>query len=136
MALTPGKVADEAGVTRDTVLYYEREGILEEPPRTNSGYRQFPPSVVPTIRFIQEAQSLGFSLEEIQSLLSIRDAETTDRDEVRTLARTKLKSIQQKIRKLQRIEHTLDELLERCEREGSYDDCPIIESLQPGEDPS
>lgn len=136
MALTPGQVADEAGVTRDTVLYYEREGILEEPPRTNSGYRQFPHTVVPTIRFVQEAQTLGFTLDEIQSLMSIRDGDTADCDEVRTLARDKQKSIRQKIQKLQRIEQTLGELIERCERDGSYDYCPIIESLQPEEEAS
>lgn len=131
MALTTGQVADKANVKKDTVLYYEREGLIEDPPRTESGYRQFSNDVVRTIHFIQQAQSLGFTLEEIQSLLSIRDGEEENCEDVRELARRKQKSIRDKITKLQQMEQTLDELIDQCEREGSYDYCPIIESLQP-----
>lgn len=131
MALTTGQVADEAGVKKDTVLYYEQEGLIDEPPRTDNGYRQFPNSVARTIKFIQEAQTLGFTLNEIKSLLSIRDGSQKNCDDVRELAQEKQNSIKKKINKLRKIENTLDDLIDECEREGSYDYCPIIESLQP-----
>ena len=131
MVFTTGEVAERAGVKTDTVRYYEDRGLINEPPRTDSGYRQFPEGVVQTIRFIKEAQNLGFTLSEIQSLLSIRESEKDDCDEVRDLARDKQQSIQDKIEKLKRMEQTLDELIDRCERKGTYDYCPIIESLQP-----
>lgn len=131
MSLTTGQVAEESGVKKDTVLYYEREGLIAEPPRLENGYRQFPNDVVRTIRFIQEAQSLGFTLNEIRSLLSIREGETQDCDNVQKLARDKQASIQNKIEQLKRMERTLDELIEQCEQNGTYDYCPIIESLQP-----
>lgn len=131
MSLTTGQVADEAGVKKDTVLYYEREGLIEEPPRAGNGYRQFPNDVVRTIQFIREAQSLGFTLEEIRSLLSIREGDSENCDDVRRLARDKQQSIQEKIEKLQRMERTLGDLVEQCEQDGTYDYCPIIESLQP-----
>lgn len=131
MSLTTGQVADEAGVNKDTVLYYEREGLIDEPPRTSNEYRQFPEEVVHTIRFIQEAQSIGFTLSEIQSLLSIRDGKSVDCDDVQSMARDKQQSIRNKINKLKKMKQTLDELIEQCERNGTYEYCPIIESLQP-----
>jgi Hg(II)-responsive transcriptional regulator len=134
MALTTGQVADEAEVNKDTVLYYEREGLIEEPPRTDSGYRQFSNDVVQRIRFIQEAQLLGFTLTEIQSLLSIREGEDEDCEDARELARDKKQSIQNKIKKLKQMDRTLGELIEQCEQEGTYDHCPIIETLNPGKD--
>lgn len=131
MGLTTGQVAEEAGVKKDTVLYYEREGLIEEPPRTNSNYRQFSNDVVRTIRFIREAQSLGFTLEEIKSLLSIRDGESDNCENAREIANEKRTSIQAKIEKLQRMKRTLDDLIDQCEQNGTYDYCPIIDTLQP-----
>lgn len=131
MGLTTGQVAEKADVKKDTVLYYEREGLIEEPPRTDSNYRQFPNDVVRTIRFIREAQSLGFTLEEIRSLLSIRDGEKENCDNARTIARNKRESIDAKIEKLKRMKRTLDDLIEQCEQKGTYEYCPIIDSLQP-----
>jgi MerR family copper efflux transcriptional regulator len=136
MSLTTGQVADDAGVKKDTILYYEREGLIDEPPRTDNGYRQFPQDTVQTIRFIQEAQSLGFTLNEIESLLSLREGESVDCDDVQSMAREKHQSIENKIKKLEKMKETLDDLIEQCERNGTYEYCPIIESLQPEGQPS
>ena len=65
-ALTIGQVAREAHVGIDTVRFYEREGLIEEPPRRPSGYRQYPPETVQRVRFIRRAKDLGFTLTEIQ----------------------------------------------------------------------
>jgi Hg(II)-responsive transcriptional regulator len=136
MSLTTGQVAEEAGVKKDTILYYEREGLIDEPPRTDNSYRQFPHDVVQTIRFIQEAQSLGFTLNEIDSLLSIREGDSVNCDDVQALAREKQQAIENKISKLKKMKKTLDDLVEQCNRDGTYEYCPIIESLQPEVQPS
>jgi MerR family copper efflux transcriptional regulator len=81
MALKIGEVAERGGVNLQTIRYYEREGLLPEPPRRESGYRMFPESTVRRVRFIKRAQELGFTLAEIRELLSLRmmRAETAPR---------------------------------------------------------
>lgn len=76
--LTIGQVAREAGVAVETVRFYEREGLLEEPIRRTSGYRQFDQSAVARLRFVKQAQRLGFTLREIKDLLALKlDPEST-----------------------------------------------------------
>lgn len=69
MSLTTGDVADEAGVDYQTVLCYEREGLIDEPPQLYNGYRQSPHEAVCTIQFMQRVRDLGFTLKEIDRLL-------------------------------------------------------------------
>ncbi len=81
MAFTIGEVAKRSGLGLETIRFYERKGLIEEPPRTDSGYRQFPEDVVARIRFIRRAKELGFKLSEISELLSLRvDPDTTCAD--------------------------------------------------------
>ncbi len=81
MPLTIGQVAKRSGIGLETVRFYERKGLVEEPPRTVSGYRQYPEDVVSRIRFIRRAKELGFKLSEISELLSLRvDPDTTCAD--------------------------------------------------------
>jgi len=126
--LTTGDVADEAGVDYQTVLYYEREGLIEEPPRLDNGYRQYPHDTVRTIQFIQRAKDLGFTLEETQKLLEIRDGSNADCDEVESFAREKRKDLRTRIEKLQKMEAVLSNLIEEC-ADGEYEYCPILETL-------
>ena len=70
--LTIGKVAERAGVGVETVRFYEREGLLDEPTRTASGYRQFDEDVIRRLEFISRAKELGFTLNEIKELLSLQ----------------------------------------------------------------
>ena len=81
MKMTIGQVARQAGVGVETIRFYEREGIIDEPPRRDSGYRQYSQDVVKRILFIKRAKELGFSLKETQELLTLRvDPESTCAD--------------------------------------------------------
>jgi MerR family mercuric resistance operon transcriptional regulator len=131
--LTIGKVAQQAGVGVETVRFYEREGLIDQPPRGASGYRHFPESVVPRVLFIKRAKELGFTLNEIKELLSLRvDPETTCAD-VKQRAETKIVDIEEKMRSLRRMRTALVKLTESCSGRGPVDDCPILEALDPQE---
>ena len=130
---TIGKVAERAGVGVETVRFYEREGLIDEPPRGPSGYRHYPTSVVPRLLFIKRAKELGFTLNEIKELLSLRlDPGTTCAD-VKQRAETKLVDIEEKMRSLRRMKEALVKLTESCSGRGPVDGCPILEALDPQE---
>jgi MerR family mercuric resistance operon transcriptional regulator len=132
-SLTIGKVAQQAGVGVETVRFYEREGLIAEPPRGPSGYRHYPESVVPRLLFIKRSKELGFTLNEIKDLLSLRlDPETTCAD-VRRRAETKIVDIEEKMHSLRRMKKTLLKLTESCNGRGPVDECPILEALDPQE---
>lgn len=130
--LTTGDVADEAGVDYQTVLYYEREGLIDEPPRLENGYRQYPQETVRTIQFIQRANDLGFTLEETRQLLDIQDGSNADCSEVELFAREKRQDLRKRIDKLQKMESVLSDLIEEC-ASGEYEYCPILETLTEAE---
>lgn len=128
--LTTGEVAECAGVNVQTVRYYERRGLIPEPPRSSGGFRQYRPEHAARIRFIKRAQELGFTLEEAHELLDLRATPDADRADVRAVAQEKRDEVQQKIDDLRRIQATLDDLIEACEGHGSTDDCPILHALE------
>ena len=114
--LTIGQLAKQAGLGLETLRFYEREGLIPDPPRRASGYREYPPDTVARVKFIKRAKELGFSLKEIAELLTLRvDPETTCAD-VRKRAETKVSDVRDKIRTLRRIERALGKL--RCLSEG------------------
>ncbi len=128
--LKTGELAKQAGVNVETLRFYEREGLLAEPPRRASGYREYPPDTVQRIRFIQRAKELGFTLREIKGLLELRvDPETTCA-EVKQQAAEKIADVKQKISDLRRIERALNKLLKTCRGSGPIDDCPILKHLE------
>src|SRR5690606_5662921 len=105
--LTRKQVADHAGVTIEAVRFYEREGLIEEPPRTEANYRKYPEDTIKRIRFIKRAQNLGFTLPEVKELLSLRmSAETTPAD-IRQRAVAKIEDIESKIQALQSMKRIL-----------------------------
>ncbi|RUL88019.1 MerR family transcriptional regulator [Tautonia sociabilis] len=124
-----GEVARRSGVNVETLRFYEREGLLPEPPRRESGYRKYPPETVELIRFIKRAQELGFSLREVQELLSVRNAPRAKSGPVRRLLAAKVVEIERKIQDLQVLKQVLDELLGRCDGRRSASSCPLIRSL-------
>jgi MerR family mercuric resistance operon transcriptional regulator len=128
-SLTTGELAEKTGVNIETVRYYERRGLIMEPPRTESGYRQFPPETVQRIRFIKRAQELGFTLNEIEQLLSIADGDGSRCEDVYEFTIGKVQEIEERIRHLQRLKAVLAELAESCPHKGPIEKCPIIESL-------
>ena len=101
--LTIGELADAADVGRETVRFYERRGLLPQPPRTDSGYRNYPPESVERLRFIRRAQGLGFTLEEIAELLALRVDEVAACGTVEARARAKLTKVAQKLTDLRRM---------------------------------
>ena len=128
MPLTIGQVAERSGIGIETVRFYERKGLVEEPPRADSGYRQYPEDVVARIRFIRRAKELGFKLSEISQLLSLRvDPDTTCAD-VKNQTELKIADVEEKIRVLQGIKTALKKLAASCVGTGPTSECPILES--------
>ena len=128
--LTIGQVAKQTGVGVETLRYYEREGLVEEPTRSSSsGYRQYPDSVVKRIHFIKRAQQLGFSLKEIAELFALRVDPTIDAGSVKRRVETKLVDIEHKIEELLRMKLALERLAHLCTGQGPISACPILDAL-------
>lgn len=128
--LTIGQLAKRAGVNLETIRYYERRELLPEPPRRESGYRAYPPESITRIRFIKSAQALGFTLEEISHLLSLRVNAETSCEQVRMQAEQKLVEVTQKIQALQALQQALLTLTAACAQGGPQGECPILEMLE------
>jgi Hg(II)-responsive transcriptional regulator len=127
--LTIGALAQAAGIGVETVRFYERRGLLPEPPRTPSGYRQYPGEAVDRVKFIRRAQGLGFALREISELLDLRVDEVAACGPVEVQAREKLEQVAGKIKELQRMEAALQRLVEACQAREPTGACPILEEL-------
>ncbi len=98
--LTIGELAEQAKVHVETLRYYERRGLIEQPPRSASNYRLYPENAVRRVRFIKRAQELGFSLNDVKELLSLRAAPEAECGEVRRHAEAKIADINAKIHAL------------------------------------
>ena len=128
--LTIGQLAKKAGVNVETIRYYERRRLIPEPPRRESGYRQYTADFVVRIQFIKRAQELGFSLNEISELLALRIDSETSCSEVRKHAEAKIANIEGKIQSLQSVKRALVELVQVCNENGTTGECPILEALE------
>ncbi len=128
--LTIGQVSSRSGVSIETVRFYEREGLLTKPERTLSGYRQFDEEVIARLQFIQRAKELGFTLNEIKELLSLRVDPDTSCEDVRARAEVKIADIEGKIRTLQRMKKALVRLTQECGEKGGGSECPILDALE------
>ena len=134
MQMTIGKLATAAGVRIDTVRYYERRGLLPEPPRSASGYRRYGDEALRRLRFIRRAQALGFSLAEIGELLALRAAEG-QHAEVRAAARERLADVERRVRELQALKRSLSALIRDCaDADARGEACPILGALEHGLD--
>jgi len=136
-----GELATKSGVTRDTLRYYERLGLLPPPQRTSGGFRVYPAPTLDRLRFIRQAQTLGLTLHEIGALVSFQTrADGLGRcREVRDLLRLKLDDFETRLAELQEFRNTLSDYLSECERTLSEGDasetqrepcCPVIENLR------
>lgn len=126
--LTIGKAAREAGVNIETVRFYERRGLIEQPPK-GGGYRIYSPELVARIRFIKEAQQIGFSLSEIRELLTLRADPAADCSDVQRQAMAKLEEVQRKVEKLREIGRALETLIAACPGRGGLRACSILDAL-------
>jgi len=128
--LTRGKLAKSSGVHPETIRYYEQNGLIPVPARSESNYRLFDQDSVERVHFIKRAQSVGFSLDEIRLLLSLKYAVDATCEPVRQLAQEKLVELDHKIHALQMMKTLLDGLVNDCP--GGTDpieECPILEHL-------
>ena len=129
--MTIGTAARKAGVGVETIRFYERRGLIEQPPRpSGNGFRVYPEQSIQRIRFIRQAQDLGFSLKEIEVLLSLRTDPTTDCADVRERAQTKLEEVNNKIARLAAIQSALKSLIDACPGQGAVRSCSILEALE------
>ena len=125
-ALTIGRLARKAGVNVETVRYYQRIGLVDEPGKPAEGFRTYAPETVDRITFIKRAQVLGFSLDEVRELLEIGDGHCAD---VRARAEEKRECVVARIGELEALKETLDTLIDACLAGRDDAHCPIVESL-------
>lgn len=128
------EVAQTAGCNIQTLRYYERRGILKAPQRTRSGYRDYSSETIRLIRFIKRAQDLGFTLDEIEELLKLRDGRNRQRGQVRAVAEEKMRDIERKLGRLQAMHRALKGLVECCASDRIKQSCPILDALSEPDD--
>lgn len=128
--LTIGQVAARAGVGVETVRFYERRGLIRQPPRLGLGYRRYPEGTVLQISFIRHAKELGFTLGEIQELLALRVHPKRSCGPVRRKAEAKVLEVDEKLKGLRRLRKTLQKLVRACDERKPTSECPILDALE------
>lgn len=135
-SLRIGQVAKATGLTVDAIRFYERQGLLKRPTRTEAGFRLFQRQDIQTLLFIRRAQELGFSLGDIRQLLYVAATEAPACSHVRDLLQRKLEAVQGKLSELRKLERRLKAALQKCHEELAGDSqcvdrhCPVLEQLQ------
>ena len=129
-----GQVARESRVGVETIRFYENRGLIALPGRNQSGYRQYPESVIKQIQFIQHAKSLGFSLREVGELMRLKDKRDSSCSLIKQTALAKIADIQQKIDSLESMKMALQPLVAQCKASDSIDHCPILGALDKNTD--
>ncbi len=126
-----GELARSAGVTPDTIRYYEREGLLPSPERTPSGYRDYGPGVMDDLLFIKKAQALGLKLSDVREVLEISSGGKPPCEHVRATVSARLVEVEERLRELRALRATLRETLQRLDRAPAPKAgcrCAVIES--------
>ncbi|MDX8378336.1 MAG: heavy metal-responsive transcriptional regulator [Mariprofundales bacterium] len=123
-----GQLAKQSSVTIDTIRYYEKRQLMPKPQRTSAQYRNYAADDVKRLLFITHAKELGFTLEEIKTLLSLR-SNNVECVQVRTIAKNKAAEIAARIKHLARMEEVLLQLADKCAKQDN-DQCPILKSLE------
>jgi Hg(II)-responsive transcriptional regulator len=127
--LTIGRLAKAGGVTPETVRYYERRDLLRRPVRNAAGYRLYSEESVRRLRFIKQAQLLGFTLVEIAELLTLRADPSGTCAEVRSCAERKMADIDERIAALARVRRALATVAAACDGAAAISECPILDTL-------
>ena len=125
--MTIGQVAAAADVHVETIRYYQRLGLVGEPPRPLGGIRRYDDTTVARLRFIKRAQQLGFALDEVRHLLALEDGQSCR--ETRALAEKKLAVIDTRLSDLRRMQKSLKTLIAECDSGKRPRACPIIATL-------
>ena len=124
-----GKVAKRAGIGIETVRIYARQGLIDEPPRTESGYRKYPSESLARLHFIKRAEELGFSLNEIKELLFLRQDSHATKADIKKRTLEKIEDVKKKRKELTRVLGVLEHLASTCDGDGPVSDCPILGAL-------
>jgi len=124
--LTIGRLAKAADVNVETIRYYQRINLINEPRKPPEGFRVYPDETIDRIRFVKRAQKLGFNLQDISRLLALGDGHCND---VREEAEIKLIQIEAQIKDLQSMRKTLKKLIGECNDDNKNGNCPIVKSL-------
>ena len=128
-SLTIGTLAKCAGVGVETVRFYERQGLLRRPARPRLGYRSYSEETVGRIRFIRNAQALGFSLQEVKEFLALRVTPGTSCAALRSRATAKVADVNRRLADLERIRAALETLVAACPGRGALTRCTILQAL-------
>jgi MerR family mercuric resistance operon transcriptional regulator len=124
--LTIGRLARAASVNVETIRYYQRIGLVNEPTKPVQGFRKYSADTIEQIKFIKRAQQLGFSLKEIAELLVLGKGHCSD---VRKRAEAKRDKINSQIKDLEALRSTLNTLIKACHSGKGKHECPIVETL-------
>ena len=127
-----GQLAEQCGVSVETLRFYEKEGLLSEPPRSANGYRLYNSEAQATVGFIIKAKSLGFSLKDIAELISLKSTkEQHTCGEIKAIAENKLQTIEEKIQQLNQLHQALQAISDSCAGgEQPASECTILEALE------
>lgn len=128
MSNTIGQTAKKLRINVETIRFYERRGLIAQPPKPATGFRHYPQKTIERIGFIRRAQELGFTLNEIAGLLTLNDQPCS---QVEELTEQKLREIRRKLNDLRRLEQALTVILTECRSNADKQHCPVISSLQP-----
>ena len=128
-AFTISKLANSAGVNIETIRYYQRRGLLEEPARVDGGFRAYDESHLQRLLFIKRAQDLGFSLNDAAELTTL--SQSADRKRLREVARTRAADIRERIAQLDAMARALEHLADTCQHTRPDAACPIVAALDP-----
>lgn len=129
-AVTIGRLAKDVGVNIQTIRYYERLKLLAPTARMPSGYRLYGTAEVQRLRFIKNAQALGFTLQEIMDLLNLRVSSAARCVDVQQKAAAKLAAVEVKVLDLQALARALRSLIRTCRAGQPTNRCPILKSLE------
>lgn len=123
------ELAGRAGVNAETLRYYERRGLLDEPPRSPGGYRDYPATAVELLRFVKRAQQLGFTLDEVEELLHLNRGGPDSCEAVRVLAVARQADLEARIADLRRMRDSLTALIATCELPRPDRSCPLLAAI-------
>jgi MerR family transcriptional regulator, mercuric resistance operon regulatory protein len=126
--LTIGALSEQTEVNIETIRYYERIGILPNPPRSAGGHRLYADEHTRRLVFIRRSRELGFSLEQVRELLGLSSGRRMVCAKVKTITEQHLADIRRRVRDLQRLERVLSAMAAQC-RGDEFTDCPILEAL-------
>jgi Hg(II)-responsive transcriptional regulator len=129
------ELAEQAGVNVQTLRYYERRGLLPQPERLDSGYRAYGADAVRIVRFVRRAQKLGFSLEEIDTLLDLSAGGPASCEAARELATAKVAELDQKLASITAMRDSLLRLIETCALPRGRRECPLLHAIKTDDQP-